>query len=63
LQRNEVVAESRIARVVDQARQVASQRQEFTQESLFAELEKELREGDKEKRVEFYTHDEGWKKS
>jgi adenine-specific DNA-methyltransferase len=61
LQRNEVVAESRIARIVDRARQAASQTQAFTQESLFAELEKELREGDKEKRVEFYTHDEGWK--
>ncbi len=61
LQRNEVVAESRIARIVDRARQAASQTKAFTQESLFAELEKELREGDEEKRVEFYTHDDGWK--
>ena len=26
-----------------------------------ADLEKTLRESDKSKRVEFYTHDEGWK--
>jgi adenine-specific DNA-methyltransferase len=59
LQRNEVVAESRIARIVDRAREAATDVD--TQPSLFAELEKELREGDKGKRVEFYTHDEGWK--
>ena len=28
---------------------------------LFADLEKTLREGDRAKRVEFYTHEEGWK--
>jgi len=61
LQRNEVVAESRIARIVDRARQAAPRSATATQESLFAELEKELREGDRDRRVEFYTHDEGWK--
>ena len=29
--------------------------------AIFADLEKTLRESDKSKRVEFYTHDEGWK--
>ena len=28
---------------------------------LFADLEKRLRETDRKKRVEFYTHEEGWK--
>ncbi len=59
LQRNEVVAESRIARIVERARSAAVP--VHSQGSLFADLEKELREGDKGKRVEFYTHDEGWK--
>lgn len=59
LQRNEVVAESRIAKIVDKARSLASGGQQ--QQRLFAALEKEFREADKEKRVEFYTHDEGWK--
>jgi adenine-specific DNA-methyltransferase len=61
LQRNEVVAESRIARIVDRARQSTARSPDAAQGSFFAELEKELREGDKDKRVEFYTHDEGWK--
>ena len=60
LQRNEIVAESRIARIVERARE-ASATAIDGQGSLFADLEKELREGDKDKRVEFYTHDEGWK--
>ena len=61
LQRNEVVAESRIARIVDRARQAAPRSPASTQESLFAELEKELREDNRTRRVEFYTHDESWK--
>jgi hypothetical protein len=31
------------------------------QEHLFADLEKQLRESERGKRVEFYTHPEGWK--
>jgi adenine-specific DNA-methyltransferase len=60
LQRNEVVAESRIARIIERARE-ATPRDSEAQGTLFGELEKELREGDKAQRVEFYTHDEGWK--
>lgn len=61
LQRNEVVAESRVARIIDRAREAAAHESLDGQGSLFADLEKELREADKGKRVEFYTHDEGWK--
>jgi len=61
LQRNEVVAESRIARIVERAREASATVPINSQGSLFGDLEKELREGDKDKRVEFYTHDEGWK--
>jgi adenine-specific DNA-methyltransferase len=62
LQRTEIVSESRIARIIERAREAAAKDQpQFRQESLFAELEKELRESDKDKRVEFYTHEEGWK--
>jgi adenine-specific DNA-methyltransferase len=60
LQRNEVVAESRIASIIERAREAARGGNEG-QGSLFADLEKELREADKAKRIEFYTHDEGWK--
>lgn len=59
LQRNEVVADSRIARIIDRASEAATVG--VSQPSLFAELEKQLREGARGKRVEFYTHDEGWK--
>ncbi len=61
LQRNEVVAESRIARIVDRARREGSKEVEVPQQSLFSDLEKEFREGDRDRRIEFYTHDEGWK--
>lgn len=60
LQRNEIVSESRIAHIVERAREAASET-EPQQGALFADLEKTLRETDKSKRVEFYTHDEGWK--
>lgn len=60
LQRNEVVAESRIARIVERARTAVAS-EEPVQGSFFADLEKELREGERARRVEFYTHDEGWK--
>lgn len=60
LQRNEIVSESRIAQIIERARRAAAEN--APQMSLaFAELEKSLRESDKSKRVEFYTHDEGWK--
>ncbi len=60
LQRNEVVSDSRIAHIIDRARSAAAEK--APQFSLgFADLEKSLRETDKSKRVEFYTHEEGWK--
>lgn len=63
LQRNEVVSESRIAQIIERARKAAAAeaKGEEAQGHLFAELEKELRESEKGKRVEFYTHEEGWK--
>lgn len=61
LQRNEIVAESRIGRIINRAREAAAREPNDGQGTLFAELEKQLREGDKDKRVEFYVHDEGWK--
>jgi len=62
LQRNEVVSESRIAQLIDRARQAAAAKSGLmNQGRLFAELERTLRETDKKRRVEFYAHDEGWK--
>jgi adenine-specific DNA-methyltransferase len=62
LQRNEIVSESRIAQIIDRARKAAEDKSGNTRQGhLFADLEKSLRETDKRKRVEFYTHDEGWK--
>ena len=62
LQRNEIVSESRIAQLVERARRAAeSETPADRQQYLFAELEKELREEEKRRRVDFYTHDEGWK--
>ena len=60
LQRNEIVSESRIANIIERARKAAAVGQP-QQLSFFADLEKSLREGDKDKRVEFYKHEEGWK--
>lgn len=60
LQRNEVIAESRIARIIERAREGVS-RPATQQQSLFSDLEKSLRETDRARRVEFYTHEEGWK--
>ncbi|MDQ3964635.1 MAG: site-specific DNA-methyltransferase [Actinomycetota bacterium] len=59
LQRNEIVSESRIARIIERARESAAA--EGDAQMAFFELEKSLRERDKEHRVEFYTHDEEWK--
>ena len=62
LQRNEIVTESRIAQIIDRARRAAAEKgPQMAFSSMFAELEKNLRESEKSKRVEFYTHDEGWK--
>ena len=62
LQRNEIVSESRIAQIIERAQQAAAEKGPSSRQgSLFAELERTLRESDKKKRVEFYTHDEGWK--
>lgn len=62
LQRNEIVSESRIAQIIDRARKAAAEKSGVAaQGHLFADLEKTLREGDKGRRVEFYTHEEGWK--
>jgi adenine-specific DNA-methyltransferase len=62
LQRNEIVSESRIAQIIERARLAAKEKSGTArQEHLFADLEKTLRESEKGKRVEFYTHEEGWK--
>jgi hypothetical protein len=62
LQRNEVVSESRIAQIIERARQkAAEQAPQMSFGGTFAELEKAFRESDKAKRVAFYTHEEGWK--
>jgi adenine-specific DNA-methyltransferase len=62
LQRNEIIAESRIAQIIERAQKAAAEKSgEARQGHLFSDLEKSLREGDKSRRVEFYTHDEGWK--
>ena len=62
LQRNEIVSESRIAHIIERARQAAEEKKGTNRQGhLFADIEKELREGEKKRRVEFYTHDEGWK--
>jgi len=60
LQRNEIVSESRIAQIVARCRQAADAGKP-QQTSLFADLERELREAERGKRVEFYTHGEAWK--
>jgi adenine-specific DNA-methyltransferase len=62
LQRNEIVSESRIAQIIERARRAAQEKSGATRQGhLFADLEKTLRETDRSKRVEFYTHEEGWK--
>ena len=62
LQRNEIVSESRIAQIIERAKKAAAEKfGETRQGHLYADLEKTLRESDRSKRVEFYTHDEGWK--
>jgi hypothetical protein len=61
LQRNDIVSESRIARIIERARERASGGVEKPEQQFFAELEKALRESDKAKRIEFYTHEEDWK--
>jgi adenine-specific DNA-methyltransferase len=62
LQRNEIVSESRIAHIIERARRAAAEKNpQMSFGSIFADLEKTLRESEKSKRVEFYTHDEGWK--
>ncbi|MBI4468788.1 MAG: site-specific DNA-methyltransferase, partial [Acidobacteria bacterium] len=62
LQRNEIVSESRIAQIIDRARRAAEEKSGAARQGhLFADLEKTLRETDRKKRVEFYTHEEGGK--
>jgi adenine-specific DNA-methyltransferase len=62
LQRNEIVSESRIAQIIERARRAAEEKSGIARQGhLFADLEKTLRESDRAKRVEFYTHEEGWK--
>jgi len=62
LQRNEVVTESRIAQIIQRARQAAAEKEGTSRQGhLFADLEKQLRDSERTKRVEFYTHDESWK--
>ena len=62
LQRNEIVSESRVAQIIERARRAAEEKSGAARQGhLFADLEKTLRESDRTKRVEFYTHEEGWK--
>lgn len=62
LQRNEIVSESRLAQIIDRARRAADEESGAARQGhLFADLEKTLRESERSKRVEFYTHEEGWK--
>ena len=62
LQRNEIVSESRIGQIIERARKAAAEKEPGARQgSLFADLERTLRESDRSKRVEFYTHEEGWK--
>ena len=62
LQRNEIVSESRIAQIIERARRAAEEKSGVARQGhLFADLEKTLRDSDRTKRVEFYTHEEGWK--
>src|SRR5437762_3392495 len=62
LQRNEIVSESRIAQIIERARRAADEKSGAAQQGhLFADLERTLRESERAKRVEFYTHEEGWK--
>jgi adenine-specific DNA-methyltransferase len=62
LQRNEIVTDSRIAHIIERARKAAADKEPQTKQgALFADVEKILRETDRSKRVEFYTHEEGWK--
>ncbi len=61
LQRNEIVSESRIVQIVERARERAAKTETGGQLGLFEDQEKALRELDRGKRLEFYTHDEGWK--
>lgn len=62
LQRNEIVSESRIAQIIERGRKAAVETvRPAQQDSLFADLERTLRENEKAQRIEFYTHDEGWK--
>jgi adenine-specific DNA-methyltransferase len=58
LQRNEIVSESRIAQIIERARKAAGEKPgAASQGSLFADLEKQLRESDKGKRVEFFKQE------
>ncbi len=62
LQRNEIVSESRIAQIIERARKTAEEKDPKSRQGhLFSDLEKTLRETDRRKRIEFYTHEEGWK--
>jgi len=61
LQRTEVITESRIAQIIERATRSASPGNAIPQGHLFADFEKTLREKDRSHRVEFYSHEEGWK--
>ncbi len=62
LQRNEIISESKIRQIVEAARETTlKEKGQKRLSAYFAELEKSLRESDRDRRVEFYTHDGGWK--
>lgn len=62
LQRNEIVSESKIRQIVEATKEAAlKEKGQKRLSAYFADMEKSLRESDRERRVEFYTHDGGWK--
>ncbi len=62
LQRNEIVSESRIAQIIERVQTGAAKKDgQQAQGWLFADWERELRKAEREKRVEFYKHEEGWR--
>jgi adenine-specific DNA-methyltransferase len=62
LQRNEIVSESKIRQIVEATKEASlNAKGQRRLSTYFSELEKSLRESDRDHRVEFYTHDGGWK--
>lgn len=61
LQRNEIVTESIIAQIIERVREAATKKSGQVPLTNFVDLEKALREKDRDRRVEFYKHEERWR--